>query len=177
VPGPLTPHSRALAILAALTLAGCGSVGGTMPPPTPADAIGVFEQWALRGISIYARTSGDPGCQDQTLDDNAVHVVVSLGVGGERRDVYLFHFRNRVRWVDGKPAVDACQGQFEARSARVGGLVEQIDVSPYRAFGDSWSGALRAALEAGLVVAAGNGGVPTGADTNLTPQPTSTGSP
>jgi hypothetical protein len=158
-------------------LAGCGSVGGTMPPPTPAGANGIFEQWALRGITTYTRTSGDPGCQDRDLDDNAVHVVVSLGLTGERRDVYLFHFRNRVRWADGKPAVDACQGQFEARSARVGGAVERLDVSPYRAFGDGWSAALKAALQAGLEVAAGNGGVPTGADANRTPQPTPLGTP
>jgi hypothetical protein len=175
VPRPF--HRGAPLILAALALSACGSIGGTMPPPTPADAIGVFEQWALRGITIHGRTSGDPGCQDQALDDNAVHVVVSLGLAGDHRDVYLFHFRNRVRWADGLPAVDACQGQFEARSARVGGLVERLDVSPYRAFGDSWSPDLQAALQAGLVVAAGDGGVPTGADTNLTPQPTSATSP
>jgi hypothetical protein len=163
--------------MVALALAACESIAPTMPPPTPADSIGIFEQWALRGITVYQRTSGDTGCADQALDDNAVHIVVSLGVGGERRDVYLFHFRNRVRWADGGPAVDACQGQFEARSSRVGGPIERVDVSPYRAFGDGWSPGLRAALAAGLVVAAGDGGIPTGADANLTPQPTSSGTP
>jgi len=170
-------RSIALVALAALTIAACGSVVTTMPLPTPADAIGIFEQWALRGVAVHERTSGDPGCADPSLDDNAVHVVVSMGAGGERRDVYLFRFRNRVRWADGAPAVDACRGQYEARSARVGGPVERVEVSPYRAFGDGWSPELRAALESGLVVAAGDGGIPRGNDADLTPQPTVSGAP
>jgi hypothetical protein len=170
-------RSIALGAVSALTVAACGSVVTTMPLPTPADAIGIFEQWALRGVAVHDRTSGDTGCSDPSLDDNAVHVVVSMGAGGERRDVYLFRFRNRVRWADGAPAVDACQGQYEARSARVGGSVDRVDVSPYRAFGDSWSPELRAALESGLVVAAGDGGIPRGNDADLTPQPTVPGAP
>jgi len=141
-----------------------------MPLPTPADSIGVFEQWALRGVTVTSERGGDTGCADQGLVDNAVHAVISFGGEGQR-DVYLFRFRNRVRWADGGPALDACQGQFEARSSRRGGAVDRIDVSPYRAFGDGWSDALRIALAAGMVAASGDGGVPTGADTNLTPQP------
>ncbi|KRT63413.1 MAG: hypothetical protein XU10_C0011G0025 [Chloroflexi bacterium CSP1-4] len=170
-------RSNALVAVAALTIAACGSVVTTMPLPTPADAIGIFEQWALRGVAVHERTSGDPGCSDPSLDDNAIHVVVSMDAGGQRRDVYLFRFRNRVRWTDGAPAVDACQGEFEARSARVGGPVDRVDVSPYRAFGDGWSPELRAALESGLLVAAGDGGIPRGNDANLTPQPTTSGAP
>ncbi len=177
MPPCVARRSIALVAGAALTLAGCGSVVTTMPLPTPADAIGIFEQWALHGVAVHERTSGDPGCVDPSLDDNAVHVVVSMGAGGERRDVYLFHFRNRVRWADGASAVDACQGQFETQSARAGGPVERVDVSPYRAFGDSWSPELRAALESGLVVAAGDGGIPRGNDADLTPQPTASGAP
>ena len=172
------PFRRSLLFaFAALALTACGSVVTTMPLPTPADAIGIFEQWALRGVAVHERTSGDPGCPDPSLDDNALHVVVSMGAGGERRDVYLFRFRNRVRWADGTPAVDACKGQYEARSARVGGPVERVDVSPYRAFGDGWSPELRAAIESGLVVAAGDGGIPRGNDADLTPQPTVSGAP
>ncbi|MFI5254004.1 MAG: hypothetical protein ACHQ15_00900 [Candidatus Limnocylindrales bacterium] len=162
--------------VAALLLAACGAISATMPPPTPADALGIFAQWALRGIDVHGRVSGDPGCGDASLVDNAVHVVVSLG-GDADRDVYLFSFSNSVRWADGGPVVDACQAQFEARSSRAGGPVERIDVSPYRAFGDGWSAELKADLSAGLVVAAGDGGVPTGADANLTPQPSAVTSP
>ncbi len=141
-----------------------------MPLPTPADSIGVFEQWALRGVTVIAETSGDTGCADQDLVDNAVHAVISFDSEGPR-DVYLFRFRNRVRWADGGRALDACQGQFEARSSRHGGAVDRIDVSPYRAFGDGWSVGLRIALAAGMLAASGDGGVPTGADMNRTPQP------
>ncbi|MGH2407321.1 MAG: hypothetical protein ACRDF7_04465 [Candidatus Limnocylindrales bacterium] len=166
-----------LALALGLLLAGCGSGSATMPPPTPADDLGIFAQWALDGVSVFGRTSGDPGCDDATLVDNAIHVVVSLGAYDSHRDVYLFRFRDSVRWADGGAAVDACRGQFEARSARAGGAVERVDVSPYRAFGDGWSPALRGALLAGLTVAAGDGGVPTGGDVGLTPQPTRLASP
>lgn len=166
-----------VALAVALILAGCGSGSATLPSPTPADDIGIFEQWALAGVTVFGRTSGDAGCDDQTLDNNAIHVTVALGAYAPLRDVYLFRFRNRVRWADSGLLVDACQAQFEARSARVGGPVERVDVSPYRAFGDGWSPGLRVALLAGLTVAAGDGGIPTGGDANLTPQPTATGTP
>src|SRR3972149_6862034 len=87
---------------------------------------------------------------------------LTIAAAGQRRAVYLFRFRNRVRWTDGAPAVDACQGEFEARSTRVGGPVDRVDVSPYRAFGDGWSPELRAALESGPLVAPGGGGWPPG---------------
>jgi hypothetical protein len=148
-----------------------------MPLPTPADAIGIFQQWALEGMAVVSGTSGDPGCGDPGLVDNAVHVIVTPNTGEGQRDVYLFLFRNRVRWQDAGPAVDACQRAFESRNSRRGGAVDRIDVSPFRAFGDSWSPALKAALVAGLAEASGDGGVPTGADTNLTPQPTAPASP
>lgn len=174
------PFRRSLPFaFAALALAACGTVASTMPLPTPADFNGIFEQWALNGVSVGGRTSGDPGCDDRTLVDNAVHVLVRFGPGIDDQpyDVYLFHFRNRVRWADGAAAVDACQAQFEGRSARAGGPVERIDISPYRAFGAGWSPEFRRALESGLVVAAGDGGLPRGNDANLTPQPTVTVAP
>jgi hypothetical protein len=89
------------------------------------------------------------------------------------RDVYLFRFRNRVRWADEVAVVDACQHAFEAISSRVGGPVSRVDVSPYRAFGDGWTPELRAALQRGLTAVAGDGGIPTGVDKDRTPQPSS----
>ena len=99
--------------------------------------------------------------------------MVSVPPDDEPRDVYLFRFRNSVRWADEAALVEACQHVFEAISARTGGPVERIDVSPYRAFGDGWTPELRAALERGLTEVAGNGGIPTGVDANRTPQPSS----
>jgi hypothetical protein len=172
------PRSRvALALVRAMgavaLVAGCGSVVASPPLPTPGGYTEIFEAWALNGVAVHERTSGDPGCGDASLADNAVHVVVSMAPDPAPRDVYLFRFRNSVRWADGGPGVDACQATFEAISARAGGPVARVDVSPYRAFGDGWTPELRAALERGLADVAGNGGIPTGVDRDRTPQPTS----
>lgn len=156
---------------ALVALAGCGSGVASPPQPTPGGYTEIFEAWALNGVTVYARTSGDPGCGDQSLADNAVHVVVSMPPDDEPRDVYLFRFRNSVRWADAQPLIDACQSTFEAISARAGGPVSRIDISPYRAFGDGWTRELQAALERGLAEVAGNGGIPTGVDRDRTPQP------
>jgi hypothetical protein len=152
-------------------LAGCGSVVGPAPLPTPGGYTEIFEAWALNGIAVHERTSGDPGCGDESLADNAVHVVVSFPPDPTSRDVYLFHFRNSVRWADEGPTVDACQAAFEAISARAGGPVSRVDVSPYRAYGDGWTPELEAAIERGLASVAGDGGIPTGVDKDRTPQP------
>lgn len=167
---------RVVRLLAGVTgavalLAGCGSVVGSPPLPTPGGYTEIFEAWALNGIAVHERTSGDPGCGDASLADNAVHVVVSFPPDPTSRDVYLFHFRNNVRWADEEQLVDACQAAFEAVSARAGGPVSRIDVSPYRAFGDGWTLELKAALEHGLASVAGDGGIPTGVDKDRTPRP------
>lgn len=170
------PLPRAVRLLMGVTgavalLAGCGSVVGSPPLPTPGGYTEIFEAWALNGIAVHERTSGDPGCGDESLADNAVHVVVSFPPDPAPRDVYLFHFRNSVRWADEGPKVDACQAAFEAISARAGGPVSRIDVSPYRAYGDGWTAEIEAALKRGLASVAGDGGIPTGVDKNRTPQP------
>jgi hypothetical protein len=163
-------HAALVAI--ALLLAACGADLAASPPlPTPGGYTEIFEAWVLNGIAVHERTSGDPGCGDQSLADNAVHVIVSMAPDPTPRDVYLFRFRNSVRWADESPVVDACRRTFEAISARAGGSVSRVDVSPYRAFGDGWTPWLQVALERGLADVAGNGGIPTGVDKDRTPQP------
>ena len=167
----LVPRLATTMAVAAL-MAACGTgVIGSPPLPTPGGYTEIFESWVLNGIAVHERTSGDPGCGDPSLADNAIHVVVSMAPDPTPRDVYLFRFRNTVRWADEAPVVDACQAAFEAISARAGGLVSRVDVSPYRAFGDGWTAELRAALERGLADVAGDGGIPTGVDKDRTPQP------
>ncbi|HEY8168145.1 MAG TPA: hypothetical protein VIF84_05470 [Candidatus Limnocylindrales bacterium] len=165
--------SRSMAVVvAALAVIGCGSeVSSSQPLPTPGGYPEIFAAWALNGISVHERTSGEMGCGDPTLTDNALHVVVSMAPDPTPRDVYLFRFRNSVRWADAQPLIDACQATFEAISARAGGPVARVDVSPYRAFGDGWTPELEAALERGLAEIAGDGGIPRGVDANRTPQP------
>ena len=162
-----------MTIAAVIVFTACSTGTAASPPlPTPGGYTEIFEAWALNGIAVHQRTSGDAGCGDPSLADNAVHAVVSMAPDPTQRDVFLFRFRNTVRWADGGPLVDACQAAFEAISARAGGPVARIDVSPYRAFGDGWSPELEAALKRGLADVAGNGGIPTGVDADRTPQPT-----
>jgi hypothetical protein len=167
--------TRVCALVAVVSLASACGTGaiGSPPLPTPGGYTEIFEAWALNGIAVHERTSGDAGCGDASLADNAVHVVVSMAPDPAPRDVYLFRFRNSVRWADAGPVVAACQAAFEAISARAGGAVSRIDVSPYRAFGDGWTPELGAALQRGLTDVAGEGGIPTGVDKDRTPQPTS----
>ena len=174
---PRTTLAASAAVFAMVVLTACGSVVSSPPLPTPGGYTEIFEAWALNGITVHQRTSGDAGCGDASLADNAVHVVVSMAPDPTPRDVYLFRFRNSVRWADGGSLVDACRAVFEAMSSRAGGSVDRIDVSPYRAFGDSWTPELNAALEAGLRSTAGDGGIPTGVDKDRTPQPTESVAP
>jgi cytochrome c556 len=152
---------RLLALVALLALAACG---GERPGPTPADRQGIFEELARRGGTVSEIVAGDPGCRDPDLAGNAVRFSLTVPDTSKAAHVYLFTFKNRPFFERAKPAVDACQGAFEARSARTGGPVERIDVSPYRAFGDGWSPGLRIFLEATMRAVAGDGGVPRGRD-------------
>jgi hypothetical protein len=147
--------------VAALLLAACG---GERPGPTPADRQGIFEELARRGATVSDIVSGDSGCGDPALAGNATHFRLTVPGASGRADVYLFTFKNRPFYERGASAVDACQRAYEARSARAGGRVERIDVSPYRAFGDGWTPGLRSFLQATMQDVAGDGGVPRGRD-------------
>ena len=155
---------------AVVLLAACGSAIGSPPLPTPGGYTEIFESWALNGIAVHERTSGDPGCGDESLADNAVHVVVSFPPDPSPETSTSSTSATACAGPTGT-IVDACQSAFEAISARAGGPVARIDVSPYRAFGDGWTPELEAALKRGLASVAGDGGIPTGVDKDRTPQP------
>ena len=171
---PLARLVRVLvcASCAVALLAGCGSVVASPPLPTPGGYTEIFEAWVLNGVAVHERTSGEPGCGDASLADNAVHVVVSMAPDPAPRDVYLFRFRNSVRWADGGSGDRCLPGDLrgDLGAGRRPRLPHRCQ--PVSAFGDGWTPELRAALERGLAEVAGNGGIPTGVDKDRTPQPT-----
>ena len=140
-----------MAVWVTCVLTACGSRRlGSPPLPTPGGYTEIFESWVLNGIAVHERTSGDPVAATSRWPTTPSTSSSPWRPIRAPRDVYLFRFRNSVRWADEVAVVDACQAAFEAISARAGGPVSRIDVSPYRAFGDGWTPELRAALERGL---------------------------
>jgi hypothetical protein len=141
----------------AFVVAACGPWAA----PNRADDIqGIFAELARSDLRTSNVLPGESGCDDPELRANAVRFRVSGAGDAEPRDVYLFVFKHRAGYEAGRAAVDACQKQFEARSARPGGPVTRLDVQPYRAFGDGWGPGLTRALHESLRLAAGNGGDP-----------------
>jgi hypothetical protein len=148
------------ALVAGILLAACGPL--ERPPNTPMDRSGIFEQIALEGGAIVSVTSGDAGCDDPALAENAVRARVRAPDGAEA-DVHLLTFRNRPFWEASGAAADACVAALESRRGPLGS-VERLDISPYRAWGRGWTPALTDLLRRALTRAAGDGGVPRGRD-------------
>jgi len=150
-----------LAVLGAIVLVSCA---GERPGPTAASREGLIEELARRGATVSDIVAGETGCDDRALAENAVRfrLMVPGATGGGV--VHLFAFKDRPTFEEAAGAVDGCQHAFEARSARDGGRVGRVDVSPYRAFGDGWDAAQTDFLEATMRAVAGDGGVPRGRD-------------
>jgi len=127
---------------------------------TPRDSAGLLEELGRHGVTAVEQRAGDPGCADASLEPNAIHWQLIIGDDPTPRDVYLFRFKDRATFDAGAAAVDACREAFAGRTDRAGGTVQHLEISPWRAFGDGWSTGLIDALQASLILAAGNGGDP-----------------
>ena len=157
---PLALRAAFRAALVAMLAVAVAACGPWAAPNRADDVQGVFAELARSDLSISDVVSGESGCTDPELRANAVRFRVAGAGESEPRVVHLFLFKNVAGYNGGKAAVDACQQQFEARSARAGGPVTRLDVQPYRAFGDGWGPGLTRALHNSLRLAAGNGGDP-----------------
>jgi hypothetical protein len=146
--------------LAGVLLAACGPL--ERPPNTPMDRSGIFEQIAVEGGTVVSVTSGDAGCDDPALAENAVRARV-LTPDGAEADVHLLTFRNRPFWEASAAEADACVAELATRHGP-GGSIERLDISPYRAWGRDWTPGLADLLQRALTRAAGDGGVPRGRD-------------
>jgi len=156
--GIVTRLVRALGIIVAAValVAGCA---GPPAPATPAPATSIFEALAVQGGVTVNLTAGDPGCSDRSMIPYAIHAQVRLPANvAELSDVYLFTWNDHAGWTRGAVAFESCRAEYTAGTLAGGRTVDEIDVSPFRAFGPGWTPALKTALTAALVQSAGNGG-------------------
>jgi hypothetical protein len=115
------------ALAIALALAGCYASAGPSPVGGAED---VIANLVVRGVTVNRTVSGDAGCADQTLYDNAVHLTTSYQ--GQVADLYIFEWR---RASDFDAAASSFEGCVEAfRVAHPDATVAQLESSPWRAF-------------------------------------------
>jgi hypothetical protein len=131
-------------LLSAVLLAGCAS---TAPSPTPADTQVIFEELARRGATVTSIVSGDPGCDEPQLVDNAV----SFDLLGPEHEapvrVHLLIFRNAAAYDAAAKALSAC---YRSRSGMVGTSQVRIESSPYWVLARGLSEADRQLIEEAL---------------------------
>ena len=132
-------------------LAACSSLEAVA---TPADAQGIFEELARRGGTVTEIVSGETGCGEADLVDNAIRFRLLAPGAAEPARVHLFLFRGRAAFDQGAEPVERCRSTFEsgAPAGSVGGLA----VAPYRLFASGWSPEAGELLETTLEAMAGD---------------------
>ena len=150
--GPL--HSVVVALVAVVFLAGCGAVTVTPPAPTPADFTGIATELTKRGLVLDKLTSGDAGCDEQTLTQSAIGFAAKGLDQADPVRLRIYIFRNRDAFDRLRSTVDTCARSYVTDPA----TYEALEQSPYVLTGvGPWPPRFRAVLEEALRVAAGTG--------------------
>jgi len=142
--------------MAALAIAACAATTDIGPPkPTPADLAGIATALQNEGVTVSDVVSGDAGCSDPDM------VSAAIGFNASGLDqptpvaMHLFIFRNDASYQKQRSAVDSCAASWVTDPQGY----EAIDASPFALTGQGpWPQEFKAALRAGLEVAAGDGG-------------------
>ena len=145
---------RIVPLLLVGLLSGC--YGSATASYNPGDASQLVEGVTRRGVTITATVSGDSGCQDPSLVNNALHLSVTDPGTSQPRDVYIYSFREKT-YDASKAAFDACAAAYQA--AHSGATLDRLDIPVYRAIGVDWSAQLNDAIRSALQEAA-NAGTP-----------------
>jgi hypothetical protein len=142
--------------MAALFVAGCAATTEVGPPkPTPADLAGIATALQNEGVTVSDVVSGDAGCSDPDMVSSAIGFNASGLDQPTPVAIHLFIFRNDASYQKQRSAVDACAASWVTDPSGY----EAIDASPFVLTGQGpWPPEFKAALRAGLVVAAGDGG-------------------
>jgi hypothetical protein len=148
------PLVLAAVVLACLTLTACE--GENNPAnPTPASLSGTLEVFGAHGISLSNVVSGDPGCPDQDLAQNAVGFDARGLDQTTPTRIYLYGFRNRATYERLLSTVDACAKSYVTDPSAYG----SVQVSPFVLAGPGpWAPQFGDRLREALTTAAGNGG-------------------
>ena len=139
-------------LVSSVVLAGCYS--SATASFHPGDASQLVQEITRRGATVTATVSGDPGCSDSTLTDNALHLTITIPDDPTPRDVYIFTFRSTKFDASAAP-IDACEAAYA--QAHPGLKPTRLDIAPYRAFGADWSPTLSATITAALTEASNLG--------------------
>jgi hypothetical protein len=123
-----------MAMLAVL-IAACA--GTSAPVATAAGMDEVVANLVTRGVTVHRHVSGDAGCPESGLHDNALRIDVSLSGQPDEYAVYLFRWRRDSDFVAASADFAACVASFSA--ANQGSGVSTIELPPWRAYGPDWS--------------------------------------
>jgi hypothetical protein len=144
---------RALALAA--SVAGCGVLTVTEPPPTPTDFPGLAGRFAAAGIRVADVVSGEAGCDDPDLIPAAIRFDATGLDQAEPATLYLYIFRNRDAFERHRAEIGPCAASFVGDPD----TFEQIEQSPYViAAQGPWAPGFETALRTVLESAAGTGG-------------------
>lgn len=137
----------ALALSAALLVAGC-SEGGGSSGPTPADFTSIAASFSSQGILISHVVSGEAGCPDRTLTPTAIAFDAKGADQTTPVRVHLYIFRDGSVYTRLRSSVDTCARSYVTDPASYA----TVDLSPYVAaglgpWGPQFKNRLRTALE------------------------------
>lgn len=158
VGGPGLDRAVALAgAVLAVTLV--GACAGPPVAASPQPVTGVFQQLTVHDGTTVNLVSGDPGCDIPAMVPFAVHAQIRVPSSSTTTtDVYLFTYENRAAYDRQAVAFEECKTAYATSAAAGGRPVDELDISPFRAFGPGWTPEVRAALLQSMSEAAGNGG-------------------
>jgi hypothetical protein len=123
--------------------------------PTPASLSSTLEVFGAQGITLSNVVSGDPGCPDADLAQNAVSFDARGLDQTTPTRVYLYGFRNKATFQRLVPTVDACAKAYVTDPSAYG----SVQVSPFVLSGPGpWAPQFGDRLRGALTKAAGNGG-------------------
>jgi hypothetical protein len=145
----------ALAGLAAVLLAACGTISTTPPPATPTDFPGLTGRLARADISVDDYVSGDAGCSDPDLVPAAISFHASGLDQATPVKLYLYVFRDHAAFERHRAQIGPCAEAFVTDPE----TFEQVEQSPYVLAGQGpWAPDFETRLRAVLEAAAGTGG-------------------
>ena len=120
---------RAALVVLCLVAAACG--GGPTSTPIPGSIDDVSGELVLHGIAIHNAVSGDAGCDEPDLHDNAARLDVSIGTMSSTRTIYLMHWRRHSDYDSMGEAFARCVTSFAERTGSQ--QVDRVEDSPWRA--------------------------------------------
>jgi hypothetical protein len=137
----------------AAVAAGCADRADDLrASPTPADFLGIVNEFARLGIRVNNPVSGDAGCDDRTL------IPTAIGFDAKGLDqattvrIHLYAFRDKATFDRLRGSVDTCARAFVTDPQ----AYEAVDAAPFVVTSQGpWGSKFEAAMRQALTTAAG----------------------